>query len=60
MALSLAALKPGGVWMAMKGKLPSDEMAALPLDVSVFHVEQLALPGLGAERCMVWLRPGCV
>jgi 16S rRNA (guanine527-N7)-methyltransferase len=59
-AWSLAALKPGGVWMAMKGKLPSDEMAALPSDVSVFHVEQLGVPGLGAERCMVWLRPGSV
>jgi 16S rRNA (guanine527-N7)-methyltransferase len=22
----------------------------------VFHVEQLAVPGLDAERCIVWLR----
>jgi 16S rRNA (guanine527-N7)-methyltransferase len=54
---SVSALKPGAVWMAMKGKLPSDEMAALPAAVSVFHVEQLTVPGLGAERCMVWMRP---
>lgn len=54
---SRAALKPGAVWMAMKGKHPVDELAALPADVSVFHVEQLAVPGLDAERCIVWLRP---
>lgn len=54
---SRLALKPGAVWMAMKGKHPADELAALPADVSVFHVEQLAVPGLDAERCIVWLRP---
>ncbi len=50
-------LTPRGVWMAMKGKLPSDEMAALPDDLSVFHVEHLAVPRLMAERCLVWIRP---
>jgi 16S rRNA (guanine527-N7)-methyltransferase len=57
---SVTALKAGGVWMAMKGKLPSDEMAALPADVAVFHVEPLRVPGLDAERCMVWMRPAAV
>ena len=46
-----------GRWMAMKGKLPADELAALPAEIEVFHVEQLAVPGLGAERCLVWMRP---
>ncbi len=55
-AWSRAALKPGAVWMSMKGKHPVDELAALPADVSVFHVEQLVVPGLDAERCIVWLR----
>jgi 16S rRNA (guanine527-N7)-methyltransferase len=59
-AWSVSALKPGALWMAMKGKLPSEEMAALPASVSVFHVEQLAVPGLGAERCIVWMRPAPV
>ena len=54
---SRAALKLGAVWMAMKGKHPVDELAALPAGVSVFHVEQLMVPGLDAERCIVWLRP---
>lgn len=56
-AWSSLALKPGGVWMAMKGKHPSEEIAALPASVVVFHVEQLVVPGLDAERCIVWLRP---
>jgi 16S rRNA (guanine527-N7)-methyltransferase len=55
--LSRAALAEHGVWMAMKGKLPEDEMAALPSGVQVFHVEQLQVPGLDAQRCLVWLRP---
>ena len=54
---SRQALAPGGVWMAMKGKLPQAEIDALPEDVQVFHVEPLQVPGLDAERCMVWLRP---
>jgi 16S rRNA (guanine527-N7)-methyltransferase len=56
-AWSVSALKPGGVWMAMKGKHPAEEMAALPPSVAVFHVEQLVVPGLEAERCIVWMRP---
>lgn len=54
---SCSALKPGAVWMAMKGKHPADELAALPASVAVFHVEQLTVPGLEAERCIVWMRP---
>ena len=44
----------------MKGKHPADEIAALPADVAVFHVEQLQVPQLDAERCIVWLRPVAV
>ena len=53
---SVGALAPGGVWMAMKGKRPADEVAALPTLVEMFHVEQLLVPGLDAERCIVWMR----
>jgi 16S rRNA (guanine527-N7)-methyltransferase len=47
----------GGCWLAMKGKPPVEEINALPGNVEVFHVEQLEVPGLNAERCLVWLRP---
>ncbi len=53
---SVAALAEGGVWMGMKGKHPAEEMAALPASVNVFHVEQLTVPGLDAERCIIWMR----
>ena len=53
---SKTALAPHGVWMAMKGKHPDAEMAVLPESVKVFHVEQLQVPGLDAERCIVWMR----
>lgn len=53
---SVAALAPGGVWMALKGKHPADELAALPESIEVFHVEQLQVPGLAADRCILWLR----
>ena len=56
-ALTRHLLAPDGVWMAMKGKLPGDELSALPADVEVFHVEQLQVPGLDAQRCLVWMRP---
>ena len=49
-------LNPQGCWMAMKGRVPEDELADLPADVEVFHVEQLKVPGLDAQRCLVWMR----
>lgn len=51
-----AALAEQGVWLAMKGKHPQAEIDELPGNVEVFHVEQLAVPGLDAERCIVWMR----
>jgi 16S rRNA (guanine527-N7)-methyltransferase len=53
---SHSALAPHGVWMAMKGKDPAQEVAVLPAGVDVFHVEQLHVPSLDAERCIVWMR----
>ena len=55
--LSRASLASQGVWMAMKGKAPTDELSVLPDDIQVFHVEPLSVPGLNAERCLVWMRP---
>ena len=55
-ALTRPLLAPQGVWMAMKGRAPDAEIEALPADVEVFHVERIAVPGLAAERCLVWMR----
>lgn len=49
-------LSATGVWMAMKGKVPEDEVADLPAGIEVFHVEPLEVPGLEAQRCLVWMR----
>lgn len=56
-ALTRERLAPGGVWMAMKARTVDEEQAQLPADVDVFHVEPLQVPGLEAERCLVWMRP---
>jgi 16S rRNA (guanine527-N7)-methyltransferase len=53
---SSSALTEGGVWMALKGKYPMSEVAALPEGVAMFHVEPLQVPGLEADRCIVWMR----
>lgn len=49
--------KSGAIWLAMKGQHPTEELAALPPDLHVFHVEQLQVPGLDAQRCLIWIKP---
>jgi 16S rRNA (guanine527-N7)-methyltransferase len=53
-ALTQQQLAAGGVWMAMKGRRPDDEIAALPAGITAV-VEPLQVPGLDAERCLVWM-----
>lgn len=55
--LSERHLAGDGVWLAMKGRRPDDEIAGLAPQVSVFHVEPVVVPGLAAQRCLVWMRP---
>lgn len=54
--LTRESLANDGVWLAMKGRAPAEEIATLPPDIEVFHVEQLVVPGLDAERSLVWMR----
>jgi 16S rRNA (guanine527-N7)-methyltransferase len=42
--------------MAMKGRVPDEELAALPPGVRVDEVQLLQVPGLEAQRCVVWMR----
>ncbi|GAA0744037.1 16S rRNA (guanine(527)-N(7))-methyltransferase RsmG [Ideonella azotifigens] len=55
--LSRARLAPGGQWVAMKAKLQDAEQAEVPADVVIQRVQPLQVPGLAAERCLVWLVP---
>ena len=54
-SLTRPHLGEAGIWMAMKGKRPDAEIAALSPDVQMFHVEPLKVPELDAERCLVWM-----
>lgn len=47
---------PEGRLVAMKGKLPAEELAALPTDWSAQAVDRVQVPGLEAERHVVVLR----
>ncbi|HUW53405.1 MAG TPA: 16S rRNA (guanine(527)-N(7))-methyltransferase RsmG [Rhodanobacter sp.] len=48
-------LAPGGVWLAMKGKLPDDELPGIPAGFDVRAVHALTVPGLPAERHLLVL-----
>jgi 16S rRNA (guanine527-N7)-methyltransferase len=54
--LTQVLLDSGGAWVALKGKVPESEIKMLPLFAEVFHVEQLNVPYLNAERCLIWMR----
>ena len=50
-------LVPGGAVVAMKGRLPGPELAALPRGVRVVATPALAVPGVEGERHLVILQP---
>ncbi|AMM24691.1 16S rRNA (guanine(527)-N(7))-methyltransferase RsmG [Variovorax sp. PAMC 28711] len=54
--VSAQVLADQGIWLAMKGRAPDDELSLLPPIAKMFHVEHLTVPGLDAERCIVWMR----
>ncbi|QDQ27066.1 16S rRNA (guanine(527)-N(7))-methyltransferase RsmG [Chitinimonas arctica] len=49
-------LADGGRWAALKGVQPFEEISALPENIHS-EITPLAVPGLGAERCIVWMTP---
>ena len=53
-------LTKGGIWLAMKGKHPEDELAGVPDGFEVRAIHALAVPDVGGERHLVVLgRAGC-
>ena len=49
-------LAPGGRWLAMKGRRPDDELAALPAGFALESLHALAVPGLEGERHLAVIR----
>jgi len=49
-------LADNGTWLAMKGRVPDDELDALPPDFRVDEIVPLNVPGLEAERHLVIVR----
>ncbi len=48
-------LAPGGVWLAMKGKRPDDELPNIPRGFELRATHALSVPGLSAERHLLVL-----
>jgi 16S rRNA (guanine527-N7)-methyltransferase len=54
--LSAHLLAPGGLWLAMKGVMPHDEMASITV-ARVRGAVSLRVPGLDAERSLIIMEP---
>ncbi len=48
-------LRPGGRMLFMKGTVPEQEIDALQDGSAGLHIERLNIPGLAAERHLLWL-----
>ncbi|MBS1208485.1 MAG: glucose inhibited division protein [Proteobacteria bacterium] len=48
-------LAPGGHWIAMKGVYPQDELDALPAGIQLRESRRLHVPGVDAERHLLFI-----
>jgi len=55
--LTAPLVEPMGVWLAMKARPSEAELRDLPANCQLFHVERIDVPGMAAQRCLVWLKP---
>ena len=58
--LSGHLLEQDGSMIALKGKVPEEEIQRLPLAWRVEKVESLKVPGMQAERHLVWIKKNLV
>ena len=58
--LSGHLLKQDGSMIALKGKMPEEEIQRLPLAWRVEKVESLSVPGMQADRHLVWIKKNLV
>lgn len=58
--LSGNLLAKDGTMIAMKGKKPDEEMQRLPSDWKVEKIVSLSVPGMQAERHLVWMKKSTV
>ena len=58
--LSGHLLEQDGSMIALKGKIPEEEIQRLPLAWRVEKVESLTVPGMQAERHLVWIKKNLV
>lgn len=49
-------LAPEGTWLALKGRIPQDELSAVPAEFRVEDVIALSVPGLDADRHLVVIK----
>ncbi len=54
--LSQHLLNERGLWVAMKGRYPDNEIAELPSSAKLINVEKLSIPGEEGERHLVRLQ----
>jgi len=48
-------VRPGGRILFMKGSLPAEEIQELEPERETLHIERLKIPGLQAERHLLWM-----
>ena len=58
--LSGHLLEQDGSMIALKGKMPEEEIQRMPLAWRVEKVESLSVPGMQAERHLVWIKKNLV
>jgi 16S rRNA (guanine527-N7)-methyltransferase len=58
--LSGHLLEKDGSMIALKGKMPEEEIQRLPLAWRVEKVESLSVPGMQADRHLVWIKKNLV